>query len=180
MLSLIGKKKVTHQKLANIFVNSILEVVENGFKEVAELINEDISFEKRPHLSTTSYEHFLMIVIVGNMKYLSSHFETDQIGMIEESIKEKFSEVFELSKSEFEKLLKDYESFISRVNHPSKNTLYGMSKAVFHKYELYKYQEDHFKSLKTPNPIFLKRLDEVMDNFLWDWEAFSRKYKLNA
>lgn len=179
MLSLIGKKKLSHQQLANIFVNSILDVVENGFKEVAELINEDVSFEKRPHLSTSAYEHFLLIVIVGNLKYISSHFDTDQVGAIEDSIREKFSSVFGITENEFNSLIKDYESFISRVNHPSKNTLYGMSKAVFHKYELHQYQQDHFKNLKTPNPIFLKRLDEVMQNFLWDWEAFSKKYKLN-
>ena len=180
VLPLIGKKKLTHQQLANIFVNTMIEVVENGFKEVAELINEDVSFEKRPHLSTTEYEHFLLIVTVGNLKFLSHHFDAEQSEAIENSIIEKFSSAFGLTEIEFNQLIKDYESFISRVNHPSKNILYGMSKAVFHKYELHHYQQEHFKKLKTPNPIFLKRMDEVMSNFLWDWDAFSKKYKLSV
>jgi len=32
--------------------------------------------------------------------------------------------------------------------------------------------------MNTPNPIFLKSLDEVMRNFIWDWEAFCDKYKV--
>jgi hypothetical protein len=32
--------------------------------------------------------------------------------------------------------------------------------------------------MKTPNPIFIKNLDELMKNFLWDWEVFNDKYKV--
>ena len=78
----------------------------------------------------------------------------------------------------FENLVKDYKSFIARVNHPSKNMLYGMSKAIFHKYNLNDFQEDYFKRMQAPNPLFLKRMDEVMSNFIWDWDVFFKKYKL--
>jgi len=65
------------------------------------------------------------------------------------------------------------------VNHPSKNTLYGMSKAVFHKFHLNDYQESYFKNMRTPNPLFLKRMDDVLNNFLWDWEEFFKRHKLH-
>jgi len=32
--------------------------------------------------------------------------------------------------------------------------------------------------MKNPNPIFLKNLDELMKNFLWNWEVFNEKYKV--
>jgi hypothetical protein len=67
---------------------------------------------------------------------------------------------------------------MAHVNFPSKNILYSMSKAVFFKYELNQYQDEYFRSMNTPNPIFLKSLDEVMRNFIWDWEAFCDKYKV--
>ena len=35
------KRKLTDNQLANIFVNGLLEVIDNGFKDVASLINED-------------------------------------------------------------------------------------------------------------------------------------------
>ena len=43
-----------------------------------------------------------------------------------------FSMDFRDMKDQIEK----YSSFISRVNHPSKNILYGVSKAVFFKFKL--------------------------------------------
>ena len=69
---------------------------------------------------------------------------------------------------------------MNRVNHPSKNMLYAMSKAMFYKYELNDHQVEYFRNLNTPNPIFLKNLDDVMSNFLWDWDAFEEKYKVVA
>ena len=84
-----------------------------------------------------------------------------------------------MKEADFEKLVRDYQSFITRVNHPSKNMVFGMSKAMFHKYGLNEFQDDYFKRMQAPNPLFLKRLDEVMANFIWDWDVFFKKYKLS-
>jgi len=67
---------------------------------------------------------------------------------------------------------------MKRVNSPSKTTLYGMSKAIFHKYALNDFQDNYFKRMNTPNPIFLKRLDELMQHFLFNWEVFLKKYRV--
>ena len=53
-----------------------------------------------------------------------------------------------------------------------------MSKAIFFKYELNDYQQDYFRKMKTPNPIFLKRLDEIVANFIWNWNDLKDKYKI--
>ena len=53
-----------------------------------------------------------------------------------------------------------------------------MSKAVFYKCDLNQYQESYFKTMNTPNPLFLKRLDELIINFIWDWDVFLKKFKL--
>jgi hypothetical protein len=79
----------------------------------------------------------------------------------------------------FKNLIREYQSFITRVNHPSKNWIYGMSKAIFDKYTLYNFQDEYFKRMQAPNPLFLKRMDEVVENFVWDWDAFFKKYKLD-
>jgi hypothetical protein len=54
-----------------------------------------------------------------------------------------------------------------------------MSKAVFFKYDLGKHQEAYFRKLNAPNPLFLKRLDDVMENFIWDWDHLKENYNLN-
>ena len=61
---------------------------------------------------------------------------------------------------------------------PSKNIHYAMSKAVFYKYELNQYQDAYFQKMKSPNPLFLKRLDDIVEHFIWDWEDLRSKYKI--
>jgi hypothetical protein len=89
------------------------------------------------------------------------------------------SEVFEMDFNIMKEELESYSSFISRVNHPSKNILYGMSKAVFFKFKLGKYQDEYFAQLNTPNPVFLKKIDVLIENFIWDWKTIFEKSKIS-
>jgi hypothetical protein len=172
------KRKLTDNQLANIFVNGLLDVIDNGFKDVAGLINEDPAFESSPSISPDAHSEFTLIVIVGNIVTLESSFDADQAYRVEQLIYQKFAAIFSMTEQQFSNLIKEYKNFIARVNHPSKNMLYGMSKAIFHKYELNDFQEEYYKRVQAPNPLFLKRMDEVMSNFIWDWDEFFKKYKL--
>ena len=51
ILGSLLKKKLSDDQVANIFVNALLDVVDNGFKEVAELINEDVAFVRSPEIN---------------------------------------------------------------------------------------------------------------------------------
>jgi hypothetical protein len=179
MLGTLIKRRLSDNQVANVFINAIFDSVDNGFKEVASLINEDAVFMKSPEISNAESGEFGMIVIVGNLSFLESTFEADQAGRVEKLIFEKLARIYDMKDADFEKLVRDYQSFITRVNHPSKNMIYGMSKAMFHKYGLNEFQDEYFKRMQAPNPLFLKRLDEVMANFIWDWDVFFKKYKLS-
>jgi hypothetical protein len=171
------KRKLSDNTLANIFVNGLLEVIDNGFKDVASLINEDPAFENSPQILPDQSGEFTMIIIVGNIVSLETNFDAVQASNVEALIIQKFAGVFGKTEIEFENLVKEYKAFIARVNHPSKNVLYGMSKAVFHKYNLNDFQDDYFKRMQAPNPLFLKRMDDVLQNFIWNWDAILKKYK---
>ncbi len=180
MLSAILKKKLSDNQVANVFINSIFDSVDNGFLEVAQLINEDIAFVKSPEIGEKDNGEFGLIVIVGNLSFLESTFDADQAGRVEKIVFEKLAKMYDMSEVDFSKLIREYQSFISRVNHPSKNMVYGMSKAVFHKYNLNEVQDEYFRRMQAPNPLFLKRMDEIMINFIWNWDAFFKKYKMNS
>lgn len=180
MLSTILKRKLSDNQVANIFINAIFDTVDNGFKEVAQLINEDVAFVQSPNIVENENGEFGLIVIVGNLSFLESTFDAEQAGRVEKIIFEKLSKIYDMSELDFSRLIRDYQSFISRVNHPSKNMIYGMSKAVFHKYKLNDFQDEYFRRMQAPNPLFLKRMDEVMGNFIWNWDAFFKRYKLNS
>jgi hypothetical protein len=178
MLTTLFKKKLSDDQLSTIFVNGVLDVVDKSFVEVSSLIKEDPAFVCSPDLSSASDGHFTMIVIVANLNFLGDSFDAEQSVRLEKMIITKFAEVFEMEESKFVSYLNDYRSFISRVNHPSKNMIYGMSKAIFHKYKLNEFQDEYFRSMDCPNPLFLKRMDEVVINFIWNWEAFFKRYKM--
>jgi hypothetical protein len=180
MLGALIKKKLTDEKVANIFVNAILEVTDKGFEEVAGLIQEDPAFVQKPDINPADNGKFTLIVIAGNLHFLEDHFDPEQVAAVKPLIFQKFAEVFGLKETEFVALIKECDQFMSRVNHPSKNTLYAMSKAIFHKYGLNEFQDDYFKKMQCPNPLFLKRMDDVVVNFIWDWQAFFKRYKVSA
>lgn len=179
MFGTILKKKVSDEKLANIFINGLFQTVDNGFPIVAEFINDDPSFVTSPGIDSKNSYEFGVILLVGNLSFVESAFDPDQADRVENLIYDKLAKVFDMSIDEFRSMVKDYKMLINRLNHPSKNMLYGMSKAIFDKYQLYSFQDEYFKRMHTPNPLFLKRLDEVVQNFVWDWDAFFKKYKLD-
>ena len=178
MFRTLIKKKISDNQVANIFINAIFDSVDKGFQEIASLINEDPVFVCSPKIEPTASGEFGIIVIVGNLSFLESTFDADQASRVETLIFRKLAMIYELEENEFIKLIRSYQSFISRVNHPSKNWIYGMSKAIFHKYKLNDFQDEYFKRMRAPNPLFLKRMDEVVGNYIWNWDAFFKKYRL--
>ena len=178
MLSFLTKKKITEDKLAQIFVTYTLKTCDEGFEEVANLIAEDPEFEKPPKIEGSNSDEFLMIILSGNLEMLPQHFSDYQDIRLLDKIYKKLAVSLQLDIADLKKIIAHYQNYLKRVNHPSKNTHYAMSKAIFFKYELNDYQQDYFRKMKTPNPIFLKRLDEIVANFIWNWNDLKDKYKI--
>lgn len=178
MLGSFLKRRLNENQIANIFVNGLLDVIDKSFKDVASLINVDPAFELTPGIDDNDSGEFIMIVFVGNIVVLQSTFESSHYDNIKQLIVAKVAPLFDVTDTEFDRLVKEYISFISRVNKPSKNILYGMSKALFYKYNLNEFQSEYYRNIQAPNPLFLKRMDDIMQNFIWDWTAFLKRYKL--
>ncbi|MCT4561000.1 MAG: hypothetical protein N4A41_06450 [Crocinitomicaceae bacterium] len=178
MLSSLLKKRLSDEQLANVFINGLLEVIESSFPVLAEMINDDTAFVKSPEIAENQNGEFAMIVFAANMQLLQSSFDPTHANEIQKHVIVKLAQMNDIIPTEFQKRLKDYQQFISRINHPSKNLIYGMSKAIFAKYNLHQFQDEYFKRLAAPNPLFLKRLDEITKLFIWDWDAFFKRYKL--
>jgi hypothetical protein len=179
MLGTLLKKRLSDTQIANVFLNGIFEIVDNGFVEVADLINEDLAFVSSPSIPVERNGQFTMIVVVANISSLETTFETVQANRIERIIFEQLGSLMGISAVDAESKVREYQKFMNRINHPSKNMVYAMSKAVFQKYDLNNFQDEYFKRLQAPNPLFLKRMDQIMINFLWDWDSFFRKYKID-
>ncbi len=178
MFTIFGKKKLKEDVVVNIFINNLLDTVENGFPEVVGIINDSPEFITSPKVAENNNEKFLLIIIAANLKYIPVHFNGNQDERLLDLIFDQLSQVFDVEKDTLKMVINEYQNYIDKVNQPSKNTLYGISKAVFGKYNLNEYQDEYFKAMKSPNPMFLKRMDEVMDSFIWNWESFKEKYQI--
>ena len=175
---IFGKKKLKEDKLANIFVNTTLAAVENGFADIVGLIKDSPEFISEPKIEASNDSKFMLIVIAANLKEIPRQLDAHQDNRMINLILTKLSAVFDVDFDKLEGILRDYQSYLSRVNHPSNNNLYAMSKALFFKYELGQYQEDYFKNMNAPNPLFLKRLDEAMSLFMFNWETTKHDYQI--
>lgn len=178
MFSNLLKKKVKEEVVVHTFLTNIFDVVEAGFPEICDVINNSPEFVQSPNIKQDNYKEFLLVVLAGNLKRIPEYFDAPKDNRILDKCIEQLTYIFDKSYDDIFTLIKKYQSFISKVNFPSKNTLYGMSKAVFYKYELAQYQEEYFRNMNNPNPIFLKRINEVMENFMWNWDDFLEKYNV--
>lgn len=175
---MLVKKKMTEERFAQLFVHSLVRTVELGFADVAGIINDDPEFASSPNINPNDDSEFLMIVLTGNIRLMGVFLEGDADGRAKKAVIRRCSEIFQCDSDAFNKKYREYCDLMSRINHPSKNVLYSMSRAVFYQYNLNTFQEEYFKGLKTPNPIFLKRMNELMTHFLWDWESFNEKFRV--
>ena len=176
--SLFVKKKISHKKIAQKFVHHTLQTIDDTYSDFLDAIFYDPELTEHPTLDYKDTRKFSLIIIAGNMKFFEKILSAYEENNLCQAIIEEMSKAFETNFHEMQAELEKYSSFISRVNHPSKNILYGMSKAVFFKFKLGKYQEDYFAQLNTPNPIFLKRIDNLVENYIWDWKSFFDKTKI--
>ena len=179
MLStLFRKRKITEPQLAHSFVNITISAIDDSFSDIIDAIKNDSELTSCPSLNQRDIDKFTFIVLAGNLKTIERFLPASEEISLNGLITEKIAEIYNSDYNTIKSYLEEYSSYISRVNHPSKNILYGMSKAVFFKFELGKHQEDYFAQLNSPNPIFLKRIDNIMEHYLWDWNSLFNKHKI--
>ena len=178
LATLFGKKRLTDKQVADMIVGSIVNSVDTSFCDVADFINEAPEFVSSPNVPHNHSDKFLLIVLAANVTRITKHFSTEEEHVLRRNITNSFAEMYGITPAELSKHLDDNIHLLYRVKERSSNIVYAMSKSVFHKYKLGSYQEKYFKEMNTPNPVFLRRMDQVMKNYLFNWEAFLDKYKM--
>ena len=178
--TLFGKKKLTEEKLSNIFVNAVLELTEQGYPSIVAELQEAPEFERVPQFGPGDDELFAQIVLAGNLLEAQRALPSGTDRRVFSLSISKFAQALGLSASDLEVDVIAMQHFMERINHPSKNTVYAMGKAVFHKYDLLRSQNAYFREIKQPNPIVLKRLNVLMECFLWNWRQVQEDYRFTS
>lgn len=178
MRLLLTRKKLTEDHVANIFVNSTLRLVEEGFSDVAALINESPELITKPNSGEAQYGRFLMIVFSGNLRFVPRFFEAYQDSRIIDASLRKFAIATGFDYSVIKSKVAQCQQFMMRINLPSKNIHYAMSKAIVHQFGLINLQEEYFVKMQSPNPILLKRIDKILEAYIYHWDYLKENYKV--
>lgn len=176
--TLFGRKRINEDKLANLFVNSLLDLVAQGFPLVAAEIDESPEFLERPGLSEADEEPFAVIALTANMIEMQRAAEPGLDRRMFSLCVAKFAHAFDRSASEMEEIVNETRDLLERLNHPSKTTVLGIGKVLFERYDLFRFQDTYFRNQRSPNPIVLKRVNNLMGYFMWNWTETFEQYKV--
>ena len=176
--TLFGKKKITEEKLANVFVNAVLELTEQGFPAVAAELNESPEFVVSPNIAEDDDMGFALIVLAGNLTEMQRVLGPGLDKRMYSFAVSKFAQAIGHTGSDLEAEVRTTQGLMERLNFPSKNTVYAMGKALFHRYDLFCFQDTYFREMKAPNPIILKRLNGLMGYFTFSWTEVNEQYRI--
>lgn len=181
MLKLFGfskKEKVTVKDLASVYSRTLFEVIDLGFPEIIEFVNDNRKFEESPNLKKEDANWFLMIVFAANNHCLSDHFDDSTVHCLHHASLNELIRFLELEEDVVRDMFLDYESFFKEQYSDDISTEKAMAKSIFIKYNLNEYQGDLLKNQNEANPVFLQELTDLMSNFIWNWSDYLSKYKL--
>ncbi len=180
-LGLLSKKKKVKAKLAAaIYVNLLNNVIEVGFVEIKDFINNNNNLEDNPNLTNLDVEWFRNIVFLGNLQGLSTYFEEKESAILRGFVLDEMHK--ELPDNEqnlaIERFL-DYENYFNELLVENEYAISAMAYGIFEKYNINEFQGDLFKRKNKPNPIFYNELKNLLKHFMWNWEDYLEKNKLS-
>jgi len=176
--TLFGKKKITEDKLSNAFVNAVFELSAEGFPAIAAELNESPEFEVSPGLKDDDDARFALIVLAANLTEMQRTLGPGVDKRMFSLSVSKFAQAVGRDATSVELEVRSLQSRMERLNFPSKNTVYAMGKVLFHEYDLFCFQDRYFREMKAPNPIILKRLNSLMNYFIWNWTEVVEQYRV--
>ena len=175
---MLGKKKLTEEKLCNILVNHTIEACEAVFPEIAEYVSDCPYFEQKPDFDQRGDDQFLLAVITCNLARLPLAFEAGKDKRVAQSLLNKFAQSFGMDTMDLAREIKSCKSDMKRLNIPSKNIVYGLPRVIFQRYDLNNFQEPYFRGMKSPNPLFLKEMNGLVEPLVWDLEFMKEEFKI--
>ena len=71
-----------------------------------------------------------------------------------------------------------YESYFGDLLNEFDSEIDAMAFAIFEKYNINDFQGTLFKRKNKPNPIFISEMKNLLKHFIWNWEEYLQKNKL--
>lgn len=174
------KNKIEPVTAVSIYVSLLQNVIKEGFVEIKDFINNNNNLETNPNLNDNDVEWFSNVIFLGNIKNLDIYFEENESLTLRGLILDEVHKELEGNKQHLavERFL-DYENYFNELLVKHESPINAMAHAIFEKYNINDFQGDLFKRKNKPNPIFINELKNLLKHFIWNWEEYLEKNKLN-
>ena len=173
------KKKVKLQSIVDIYCGALDEVISNGFIEIKDFINNNNNLENNPNLKNEDIKWFRIIIFLGNLNDLKSHFEDQEVLKLRNLIVENiFNDLDDSQKILAVENFLQYESYFADLLIEFTSQIDAMAYAIFEKYNINDFQGTLFKRKNKPNPIFISEMKNLLKHFIWNWDEYLQKNKL--
>ena len=173
------KEKIKLNSLVSIYCQTLDEVISVGFVEIKDFINNNNNLENNPNLQQNDIKWFRIIIYLGNLNNLNSHFEEDEVSKLRNFIVDEIYK--DLSGNEktssIERFLQ-YEGYFFDLISEFGSEIDAMAFAIFDKYNINEFQGELFKRKNKPNPIFISEMKNLIKHFIWNWDEYLQKNKL--
>ncbi len=173
------RKKIKVEEAIDLYVSVLNEVIENGFIEIKDFINNNNNLESNPDIKDEDVKWFRMIILLGNLNLLGQNFESQEAIDIRVLILDRILSLIDKNLDLAMEQFLHYEDYFKQLLSENEDVPKTMAIAIFEKYNINDYQGDLFKRKNTPNPVFLHELKNLLRHFIWNWEDYLKKYKIN-
>tara|TARA_B100001758_G_C18361386_1_gene585944 strand:+ start:470 stop:1027 length:558 start_codon:yes stop_codon:yes gene_type:complete len=180
-LGLLSKKnKIKPDVVASLYVQVLDNVINEGFVEIKEFINNNNNLETSPELRDDDIDWFRNVVFLGNIKTLDTCFEEKEVVILRGFILDEIYKDLDPHQQHLciERFL-DYENYFTDLTKEGDSFIQAMALALFEKYDINRHQGELFKRKNKPNPIFFNELRNLLKHFVWNWQEYLDKNKIN-
>lgn len=182
VFSIFGKKRLKEAHIAQVFVGEINDLAVKSFPLMREYLNDVPDLKECPNIKEDQLDWFLYILFSANLYNLKNHFDLDQHNRLRILIIDEFiNSITDKSHDEVLGQINIYEDFIAsldRYQQEDMGTIIAL--AIFQKYGLNECQVDHFARMNKPNPHIIKSMEEITEDYVWNWNDLLESFKLVA
>ncbi|MCS6981481.1 MAG: hypothetical protein N2110_07915 [Flavobacteriales bacterium] len=179
LTALFTKRKIRRNALVAVFCQTIYEVVEKVFPELADFLNNQKHFQKSPEIKTEDQEAFTYLIFAANILKLYNHFPQEKADDLKLLIIHEIAERFSRRDMQVaEEIIVEYEKYLSDLLKTSQNLTKALALAVFFKFNLNECQHEHYQKLNQPDPVFFKQLCDLLELLFWNWDDFLNRYRV--
>lgn len=173
------KKRIRQTQLVAVYTQTLYEVIEKVFPEIADFLNHQRHFQKSPGITIKDQEWFSYLIFAANILNLYNHFPQEKADDFKMLVIRDVAERFSRREIQVaEEILVEYENYLRDLFNTTQNLTKATALALFNKFGLNECQQEHYQKLNQPDPVFFKQLCEMVELLFWNWADFLQKYRV--